>query len=155
MSADINLQFCSAQAVFGSGTTVQSTDWIDWKVAQAIADGQAPVLEVIVTTSFAGGTSAQFQMCAVDAAGANPEVIATTRAIPIAELVANGAGTPGTIGTIVHLRMDPLKALPGATKTHLRLQTVNVGANAAGAITAHLVPEAGTSLPGKAYPIGY
>jgi len=154
MSADLNLQFCSAQAVFGSGTTVSSTDWINWLVAQDLAGGVAPVVEIIVTTLAAGGTSMQFQLVACDSAGANPVVVDETPAIGIANLVAP-TGTPPMGGTVIHLRMSPRRVLPGATLTHLRLQTVNVGANSAGAITAHLVPEAGNSAPNKAYAAGY
>lgn len=156
MSADINLQFCAAQNVFGNGTTVQSTDWIDWKVAQDLAGGHPPSVEIIVTTTFAGGTSAQFQLCAVDSAGANPVVLDTTPAIAIAQLVAPAAGTPPPSGgKVIHLRLSPKSSLPTSTLTHLRLQTVNVGNNTAGAITAHLIPEAAAASPNKAYPVGY
>lgn len=156
MSADINLQFCSAQNVFGNGTTVSSTDWIDWKVAQDLAGGHPPVVEIIVTTSFATGTSAQFQLVAVDSAGGNPVVLDETPAIAIAGLLAPAAGTPPPSGgKVIHLRMSPKSALPTATLTHLRLQTVNVGNNTAGAITAHLIPQAAAASPGKAYKVGY
>lgn len=156
MTADISLQFCSAQNVFATDTTVDSTDWLDMKVAQDWAAGKAPVVEIIVTTTFSGGTSAQFQLLAVDAAGGNAVVLDQTPAIAIAGLVAPVAGTPGNLkGTTVHLRMSPKNALPTATLTHLRVRTVNVGANAAGAISAHLLPEVSSQHPGKAYPVGY
>lgn len=156
MSADINLQFCSAQNVFGNGTTVQSTDWIDWKVAQDLGGGNPPVVEIIVTTTAAGGTSMQFQLCAVNSAGANPVVLDSTPAIAIAQLVAPAAGTPPPSGgKVIHLRMSPKTSLPAATLTHLRLQTVNVGNNSAGAISAHLIPEAAAASPTKAYAAGY
>jgi hypothetical protein len=124
------------------------------KVAQDWGAGKAPIVEVIVSTTFAGGTSATFQVTAVDSAGANPKVIAQSRAYPVAELVAPGAGTPSK-GTVVHVRLDPQQLLPGATLTHLRLQTLSVGTTTAGAITAHLLPDAGTASPVKAHAAGY
>lgn len=153
-AADLNLQFCTAQAVFGNGTTVTSTDWIDWKVAMDLAGGNEPVLEVRVTTTASGGTSMQFQLTAVDSAGNNPVVLDTTPAIAVAALVAP-AGTPPMGGTIVRLRMSPQKTPPTVLRTHLRLQVVNVGNNTAGAISAQLVPEAATADPTKAYAAGY
>lgn len=153
---DLGTLFCTAQNVFGSGTTVQSTDWIDGRVAQSWGDGVEPAVEIIVTTSFAGGTSAQFQLTAVDAAGANPVVLDTTTAIAIAGLVAAGAGTPAaTPATKILLRMSPRALLPSATLTCLRLQVVNSGANTAGAITARLVPQPSTMEPAKAHPSGW
>lgn len=154
MSADLNLVFCNAQNVFGNGTSVDSTDWIDWKVAQDIAGGQAPVVEVLVTTSFATGTSLEIQLLAVDSAGANPVVLDRTPAIPIAELVAP-TGTPPMGGSIRHLRVSPKAAHPTSTLTHLRLRFVNVGNNTAGAVTGHIVPEAASVRPTKAVASGF
>ena len=155
MTVDAALIFCTAQNVFASSATVQSTDWIDWKVAQNLGDGCPPVVEIVVTTTFAGGTAVTFQLCAVDSAGNNPEILDSTEAIPIASLTAAAAGVPGGAGTVWHLRMSPKKGLPTSTKTHLRLQVVNSGANTAGAITAHMQPDVGTAAPGKAYASGY
>ncbi len=154
MSQDLQTTFCTAQAVFGNGTTVSSTDWVDMKVAQDNAGGGDIEVEIIVTTSFVGGTSGEFQLCAVDAAGANPVVLDTSRAIAIASLIAPGASA-AIGGTRIVLRMDPKQALPAANLTALRVQCVNVGNNSAGSISAALVPQAGTMFPGKAYPTGY
>lgn len=153
MTADITTFFCQAQNVFGNGTTVSSTDWIDIKKAQDMAGGgKGPFVEIVVTTTFLTGTSAQFQLVACDAAGANPVVLDTTRAIPIAELVAPTAGVGMTRGgTRIALQMSPQKALPSAALTHLRVQVVNVGNNTAGAISAHLTPDVPTNEEGKAY----
>lgn len=156
MSADINTVFCTAQNVFATDAAVDSADWIDFKVAMDLAAGKAPVVEVIVTTTFVGGTGAQFLLLAVDSAGANAVVIDETPAFLVADLVAPEAGNPGNLkGTVIHLRMSPKSKLPGATLTHLRLRVNNFGANTAGAITAQLVEEAGTSNPNKAYAAGY
>ena len=154
MSADLNLVFCTALNVFGNGTTVLSTDWIDWKVAMDLAAGKEPVLEFAVTTTPSGGTSMEFQLTAVDSAGNNPVVLDTTGAIAIANLVAP-TGTPPMGGTVRHLRMSPKPTQPTSLRTHLRLQVVNVGNNIAGAITAHLTNEPGTAVPTKAYAAGY
>jgi hypothetical protein len=143
MTADISTFFCQAQALFGNGTTVSSTDWIDRKKAQdAAGGGDGPFAEIIITTAFTGGTSGQFQIVACDAAGANPVVLDTTRAFPVAELL---------VGTRISLQMSPQKALPAATLTHLRLQCVNVGNNTTGAASAHLTPEVPTNENAKAY----
>lgn len=156
MTADLSQLFCTAQNVFGNGTTVSSTDWLDMKVAQDWAGGREPVVEIIVTTTFAGGTSATFQLVAVDSAGANPVVLDTTPAIAIANLVASVAGSPGDLkGSRILLRMSPKMSLPASTLTHLRVQCVNVGNNTAGAISAHLTQDAGSVAPGKAYPSSF
>jgi hypothetical protein len=154
MTADITTFFCQAQNVFGNGTTVSSTDWIDIKKAQDMAGGgDGPFVEIIVTTTFLTGTSAQFQLVACDAAGANPVVLDTTRAIPIAELVAPTVNPSGV--TRLSLRMSPQKGLPGPTLTHLRVQVVNVGNNTAGAISAQLTPDVPTNESAKAYAAGW
>lgn len=158
MTADITTFFCQAQNVFGNGTTVSSTDWIDVKRAQDMAGGgDGPVVEVVVTTTFAGGTTAQFQLVAVDAAGANPVVLDTTPPIPIAQLVAPAVNPSGVAvgGTRLALQMSPQKQLPAATLTHLRVQCVNVGNNTAGAISAQLAPEVPTNESAKAYPASW
>lgn len=149
MTADINTLFCTLQNVSGNGTTVQSTDWIDGKVAQDWAGGVPPDVEIIVGTAPTGGTSQQFQLCAVasDGTNASPAVIlATTMPILIANLTA---------GSRHILRVSPIVGIPAATLTHLRLQTVNVGNNANGTISAQLVPIAATTGPAKAYPAAY
>lgn len=143
MTADVSLLFCTAQDVFGNGTTVSSTDWLDMRVVQDWAAGTGPVVEVIVTTPFAGGTAVRFEVVAVDAAGANPVVLDTTPTIALAN-----------VGSRVLLRMSPQRALP-AGLSHLRLRCVNVGNNSAGAITAALTDETSSQFPSKAYPVPY
>lgn len=158
MAADLGLQFTGGvpQNFFGNGTTVDSTDWIDWKVAMDLAGGKAPEVEVMITTSFATGTSARFQLVAVDSAGANPVVLDETPAIAIAGLVApTSAGGTVMGGTRLQLRMSAKGALPTATLTHLRVRCVNVGNNTAGAAIVHLVPDAATTRPGKDYPAAF
>lgn len=146
MTADLSLQFCAAQSVFGNGTTVQSTDWLDLGVARDLAGGRPVCVEIIVTTAFAGGTSAAFALQAVDSAGANPVVLDQTPTFPVASLVA---------GARILLRMSPKNALPASNLTALRLAVVNVGNNTAGAISAQLVPEASTQRGSKAVASGW
>lgn len=153
---DLGNVFCTAQNVFGNGTTVASTDWIEGGAAQNWGDGVEPVVEIIVTTTFTGGTSVTFQVTAVDSAGNNPVVLDTSGAIAIANLVAAGAGTPAlTPASKILLRISPKGTLPSSTLTGLRLQAVNGGNNTAGAISARLVPQAATQEPGKAHRSGY
>lgn len=147
MTVDTNLRFGTAQAVFGNGTAVGSTDWVNMKVAQDNAVGRAPVLEILVTTAFVGGTGCKFRLSAVDSAGNNPVILDQTPDIALADL---------TLGRIFHLRMSPQTELPGPTLTHLRAYCSNNGNNTAGSVTMHLIPEAGASEPGlKAYPSGW
>lgn len=149
MTADINTVFCTAQNVSGNGTTVASTDWLDWKVAQDIAGGPPPAVEIIVTTSFTGGTSVRFRLAAVDSAGANPEVLDETPDIAIANLVTTGQGRRIT------LNASAKNALPTSTKTHLRLYAINTGNNSAGSISAQLVGKSESQHPNKSYAAGY
>lgn len=158
MTADINTFFCSAQAVFATDANVDSTDWVNIQVAQDMAGAQAPVVEIAFTTTPAGGTSMKFQLLACDSAGANGVVIDETPTITIASgtMVAPTAGVGTNMGgRRLSLKMSPKHSLPAATLTHLRLRTVNVGANSAGAITAQLVPEGESQHPNKNYPAGY
>lgn len=157
MTADLNTRFCLAQNVFGNGTTVESTDWIDLKVAQDVGGGTDVCVEILVTTTFSGGTSAQFVLSAVDVDGLNPVNLDATLAIPVASLVAPTAGLNGITvgGTRLLLRVSAKNALPAATLKWLRLRTVNVGNNAAGAITAQLIHDTSTVFPGKAYAAGF
>ena len=148
MTADLNTVFCTAQTV-GDGVAnslVGSTDWIDFKVAQDNAGGTGPVVEILVTTNFAGGTGAKFRLAAVDSAGSNAVIIDQTADIALASLV---------VGSVFHLRMSPRASLPSALLTHLRLYASNTGTNTTGAITAHLQPEVGSDLRTKAYASGW
>lgn len=145
-TSDINLVFCTAQNVFGNGTTVLSDNWIDQRVAQDNAAGHGPVLEIRVTTAIAGGTGMRFRVEACEADGSNGVILDETTSIPVAELTA---------GSRHLLRMTPQLKLPAAEKTHLRVRALNSGNNTAGAISARLVYEANSAAPGKDYASGY
>lgn len=144
---DVNLLFCTANNVFGNGTTElgATSNWIDFKVAQDNGAGVGPVMEVVVTTAFSGGTGATFQIAAVDSAGSNAVVLDSTPFIANANL---------TVGAIIHLQMSPQRSLPGATLTHLRMRCANSGNNTTGAVTAHLLDAVGGN-PTKAYAAGW
>lgn len=120
--------FSEAQAVFGNGTTVVSTDKIDLDHARDIGAGEPGYVEITVTTAFAGGTSANFQLVVADDAAitTNVTVLAQTGAKPVAELVAARRYTL----TIPEISVPPLG------RRYLAVQTVNAGNNSAGAITA-------------------
>lgn len=159
MTQDLQTVFSDAQAVTGTaGTTVSSTDWIDFLAAQDNAGAHGPVVEFTVTTTFAGaGASVTFNICACEADGSNAVVLDTTGAIAITALTAPTAGVPTKGGTVLHLRMSPKAALPAISgsdpRQALRCQYVISGATiTAGAVSAKLVPEAGVSNPDKVYP---
>ena len=161
MTVDQSCVFSSAQAIGGGGAdaTIQSTDWVDFGVAQNLGDGHPPVVEIVCTTTVAGGTSVQFQLCACEADGSNPVVIDTTPAIAVASLVAAGAGVGNSTGFRTILRLSPQRALPAVSgsdpRSALRLQYVTAGTVTAGAFTAHLTPEAASEFGGKAYPLAW
>lgn len=160
MSADAETLFSSAQAVIATaGSTVLSTNWFTLGSALDLAGGKGPVAEVIVTTDFAGvGAFVTFQLTACEEDGSNGVVLDTTAPIPITALVQAKAATPA--GYRLTLRMRPQSALPAVSgsdpRSSLRMQYVISGADTtAGAVTAHLVPEASTEHPNKAYASGY
>lgn len=159
MASDINLRFNNAQAMNGTDTTVLSTDWIDFKVAQDIAGGHEPTVEIIPTTVGAGAGTVRFELLAVDLAGANGVPLDSTPPLTPSTLVpatANAGGAPIVTGARLLLRVSGKpQALPGATLTHLRVRAVMVGAVTGLAVSSQLVPEANTSHPNKAYAVGY
>ena len=146
MTSDINTVFCTSQSVFGAGTLVGSTDWVDMKVAQDNAGGQGPVLEIVVTKAFAGGVGAKFRIAACDSSGNNPAILDQTGDISVSDLV---------VGARFLLRMSPQPELPSAALTHLRAYALNNGTNTAGAVTMHLIPEGASDQRGKAYASGW
>lgn len=154
---DINTIFCTAQAVFSAQTTVDSTDWLDMKAVADFGAGKPVDVDIIVTSSFVGpGASMRFQLCACEADGTNLVEIASTAAIPIAELTAPSAGVPGQNGSRITLRVPPAHQLPAISgadpRQGLRLRSLTVGANTTqGSITAHLSCDTGSSRPNKAY----
>lgn len=122
--------------IFGSGTTVVSGSSIDCATAGNPTSGQVRDMgeggemlfaRISVTTAFSGGTSAEFQVIATDAAAltGNVTVIGTTGAIPVASL---------TQGARFVARVNPRLANKG--QRYLGIQCVNVGANTAGAVYA-------------------
>lgn len=146
MQADLNTRFATAENFFGNGSVESSDDWIDIRAAQDNGSGNAPVVEVLITTAFTGGSSVAWRLAAVDSNGNNPVIIDQTPFIPVADLV---------VGARFFLRLSPKQSLPSATLTCLRMQASNTGNNTAGAATIQLVPEGAAARPAKAYPSGY
>jgi hypothetical protein len=135
--------FSDKQNVFGNGTTVVSTDKIDLGQARDIGAGQPGYVEITVTTGFAGGTSANFQLVVADnpAITVNVTPIAQTGARPVAELIASRR----------YVLTIPEISVPPTGRRYLAVQTVNVGNNTAGAITAAYTRNPSTAH-GKLYP---
>lgn len=100
-------------------------------------------MRVAVTTAFTGGTSAEFQIIAHDDTGqaTNVTVVGSSGAIPVASLTA-GARFEVEINT----------RLLSKGQRYLSMRTVNVGANAAGAIFADFGPDLEDF---KTYPVGF
>jgi len=116
----------TGQNVYASSASVLSTNTVDLGIARDIGEGSDFVFgRFEVTTAFAGGTSAEFQVIAADDAAltSNVTVIGTTGAIPVASLTA---------GARFACDVNPRIASKG--QRYLGLRTVNVGANTAGAI---------------------
>lgn len=145
---DTNLLFSSAQAAFASGADVNSTNLIDLAPhlaanAAYVPDtgtGEVALVEVVVTTSFSGGTSIQ----PVLQTDTN-----TNFATALAEFPLSGAIPVATAaaGYRWSYRL-PAKGL----KRYLRLAYRNVGANAAGAVTAYIAKDGQNNTP---TPIGF
>lgn len=117
------------QSTFGSGTTVLSANTVDLGSARDVAEGTDLYGRVQIVTAFTGGTSAAFEYITADDAAltTNATVIGTTGAIPVASLTA---------GTRLCCALNPRIASLG--RRYLGMRTVNVGANAAGAIFADI-----------------
>lgn len=136
---------------FASGASVLSTNTIDL-ASGGIPTGQTrdmgagsdlAVLRISVTTAFAGGTSAEFQAITADDAAltTNVTVVGSSGAIPVASL---------PIGARAAVELNPRLTSKG--QRYLGMRTVNVGANAAGAIFADI----GVDVQDfKTYPSGF
>lgn len=161
MSQDLQTTFCTAQNVFSSSATVQSTDWLDLKVVQDWAAGNEPVVEIVVTTSFSGGNFVQFFLRSCDIAGSTAAgiVLAISDNLTPASLAAPaapGGSSPNVnVGTVLTLKLSSLNALPAAGQVGMRVEVTCNGAVIAGAISAHLVPESETQRVRKAYGSGF
>lgn len=152
LSGSINGNTVTGQAVFASGASVLSTNTID------LASGGVPSGQVRdigegsdfaygrfeVTTAFAGGTSAEFQIITADDAAltTNVKVIGTTGAIPVASL---------TQGARFVCQLNPVVGSKG--QRYVGGRTVNVGVNTAGSIYADIGAEIQDGQ--KFYPNGF
>jgi len=140
---DANLLFSSAQAAFASGADVVSTNIVDLAPHLAAnaaytpdtGTGEDVLLEVVVTTSFAGGTSIQ----PVLQTDTN-----TNFATALAEFPLSGAILTATaIAGYKWSYRIPAKGL----KRYLRLAYRNVGVMTAGAVTSYITKDAQLNSP--------
>lgn len=117
------------QNVFATNASVLSTNTVDLLQQRDIGEGLPVAMHVHVGTSFAGGTSAEFQVITADdpALSVNVLVLSTSDAVPIAKL---------TQGTKFALELAARPRVNG--QRYIGLRTVNVGANTAGAVFAWL-----------------
>ena len=163
MTADLSLIFCTAMTATGAaGASDDSTDWVDMKAAMDVGGGDEIVVEILVDTTFAGvGGFVTFQLMTCDAAAGTPGVvIAETPAISVTALVApvgsGAAAQPKMGGSRVLLRASPRGVLALGTDKALLVRALYSGATiTAGAISAHVVPEAATSSRTNAYAAGF
>jgi hypothetical protein len=130
---------------FGSSTTTTSTNIINLVNARDIGAGAIDDLANLtvtwqITTSYAGGTSVNFQIQG-STNGTTWTTYAETGAIAIASLTA---------GTKLKLKMPTVNPDGGAAPQYLQLAYVNAGANTAGAVIAWL----GTTDDNRYYPPG-
>jgi hypothetical protein len=133
LSGSITGNTVTGQAVFASSASVLSANTIDLGVTRDIGEGSDFVFgRFEVTTAFAGGTSAEFQIITADDAAltTNVKVLGTTGAIPIASLTA---------GTRLVCQINPVIGSKG--QRYIGGRTVNVGANSAGSIYADVGAE--------------
>lgn len=133
LSGSITGNTVTGQAVFASSASVLSTNTVDLGITRDIGEGSDYVFgRFEVTTAFAGGTSAEFQIITADDAAltTNVKVISTTGAIPVANLTA---------GARLVCDINPVIGTKG--QRYIGGRTVNVGANTAGSIYADIGSE--------------
>jgi hypothetical protein len=125
LSGSITGNTVSYQNVFATDTSVLSTDAIDLGVATDVGQGMPLYARFQIGTAFAGGTSAEFQVIASDAAAGtgNVTVIGSSGAIAVASLAAAARGA---------FRLNPRLASRG--QRYLTGRVVSVGANSAGSV---------------------
>lgn len=132
------------QNVFATDNSVLSTDAIDLGIATDVGQGQPLFGRFDIGTAFTGGTSAEFQIIASDAANGtgNVTVIGTSGAIPVAQLTATARGA---------FMLNPRLASRG--QRYLTGRVVNVGANSAGSVFMDIGTEIQDGL--DFYPSGF
>lgn len=146
MILDQNLRVSTAQAVT---VTAVSTDSVDLTTARDLGEGEGLFAVFTVGTAFAGGTSTQFEVIIADNGPltTNPTQIATSIAIPTAQLVA---------GAMIAVKIDtPLNPVSGAptARRFLGARYTVVGTNTAGTVTADITHDIQGAR--RAYPSGF
>lgn len=122
--------FCEDEPAFGTAATRLEGDVIDLIDVRDIGNGQPLYLIVTITTAWAGGTSANFQLAsdATDAIATNgtASIHGQTGAIPVANLTA---GKTFVIPAMIE---------GTAYERYLGVLVTTVGTTTAGAFTAFL-----------------
>ena len=133
MVVDAFLQFSAAQALT---VTAVSTNTVPLGVARDIGPGEELEICITVDTTFAGGTSVNFQYVTSAAAALTaPTVLIETGAMLTAELTA------GRFPIVFRVPRALLKAAP-VGQAFIGLQYTIVGVFTAGAVTANMVLDA-------------
>ena len=143
MVVDAFLQFSAAQALT---VTAVSTNTIPLGVARDIGPGEELEVSITVDTTFAGGTSVNFQyITSAASALTSPTVLIETGAMLTAELTA------GRFPIAFRVPRALIKAAPTG-QAFIGLQYTIVGTFTAGAVTANMVLDAADV--GKLYAVG-
>lgn len=149
MMMDYENQFSIAQKITGTTKSTNVVQFVkpgEFKIGDQVVTSRLPIpykdlgkgeqiqIHVQVVEDFEDGTSVQVQLITADNADLddNPVTLATTPAIPVAQLKA---------GYVFNIDRIPL----GATKQFIGLNYVVVGTPTAGAVDAGIVADRQTS----------
>lgn len=122
-------------------TSRKSQNILDFQAARDIGAGSPLGINVLVTTTFTGGTSLRVALEVGATEGGTYYEIASTPTIPVAQLVANVSGSP-----IVRLGVPPNSVLNAAAGVlnapgqYYQLSYVVVGTMATGKVMAWMAP---------------
>ena len=123
LSGSITGNTITYQTTSSNASSVLSTDAVDLGVARDVGQGMPLYARFQIGTAFAGGTSAEFQVIASDAADGtgNVTVVGSSGAIVVASLTAGARGA---------FFINPRLASRG--QRYLTGRTISVGNNTAG-----------------------
>lgn len=142
----------TGQNVFASGASVVSTNSIDTRGGTVtgqnvdLGAGAPLYLNVTVTTAFAGGTSAAFEIISAD------DAALTTNVTPLA---SSGAIAIASLGAGKKVSVPMGNVDPRTIRRYIGYRCTNVGANSAGAVVANLSPFLGDRSSQQSYQNGF
>lgn len=129
MILDAQNLFSNAQSLVGAAGTTNSTNVIDTLVTPLHGIGGSGKLEIeaLVMTTFAGGTSVQFQLVSADDSGlaTNLTVHQASNVVPEASLTAGSS----------HFKA---RVFEGQVRRYVAMQYITVGTHTAGSVTTGL-----------------